>query len=113
MLETVAIKAVEQNEKVLVDLAKKIWEHPETAYNEVKACEWTAEVLRNAGFEVEVGYADLPTAIKATWGKGHPIIGFLGEYDALPGMSQKVCTVKDPVEAGAPGQGCGDRKSVV
>ncbi len=107
MLETVAIKAVEQNEKVLVDLAKKIWEHPETAYNEVKACEWTAEVLRNAGFEVEVGYADLPTAIKATWGKGHPIIGFLGEYDALPGMSQKVCTVKDPVEAGAPGQGCG------
>ncbi len=107
MLETVAIKAVEQNEKVLVDLAKKIWEHPETAYNEVKACEWTAEVLRNAGFEVEVGYADLPTAIKATWGKGQPIIGFLGEYDALPGMSQKVCTVKDPVEAGAPGQGCG------
>ena len=107
MLETIATKAIEKNEKLLTDLAKKIWDHPETAYNEVKACEWTAEVLRSLGFEVEVGYADLPTAIRATWGKGHPVIGFLGEYDALPGLSQKVGTEKEAIEYGAPGQGCG------
>lgn len=51
MIDTIATRAVDQNEKVLTDLAKKIWENPETAFNEVKACEWTAEVLRNAGFE--------------------------------------------------------------
>lgn len=107
MLETIATKAVEQNEAVLTDLAKKIWDCPETAFNEVKACEWTAQVLRNAGFQVEVGCANLPTAIRATWGKGHPVIGFLGEYDALPGLSQKVSTEKEPVTPGAAGQGCG------
>lgn len=107
MLSTVATKAVDQNAAILEDLAKKIWEHPETAFNEVKACEWTAEVLKNAGFEVEVGYVGMPTAIRATWGKGHPRIGFLGEYDALPGLSQKVSTEKELVCEGAPGQGCG------
>lgn len=107
MLHTTAIQAIEKNEAILNDLAKKIWEHPETAFNEVKACEWTAEVLRGQGFEVEIGVFGLPTAIRATWGSGHPVIGFLGEYDALPGMSQKVTTVKDPINAGAPGQGCG------
>ena len=107
MMDTVATRAVDQNAEILTDLAKKIWDHPETAFNEVQACEWTAEVLRNAGFEVEVGYVGMPTAIRATWGKGHPKIGFLGEYDALPGLSQKVSTEKEPVTAGAPGQGCG------
>lgn len=107
MKETVAVKAVEQNSQFLTDLAKKIWEHPETAYDEVDACQWIANALREQGFEVEVGYAGLPTAIRATWGKGHPVVGFLGEYDALPGLSQKVCTKKDPIAYGAPGQGCG------
>ena len=55
MINTIATKAVDQHAEILTDLAKKIWEYPETAFNEVKACEWTAEVLRNAGFEVEVG----------------------------------------------------------
>ena len=55
MLETIATKAVEKNEAILTDLAKRIWDNPETAFNEVKACEWTAEVLRNAGFTVETG----------------------------------------------------------
>ena len=107
MMETIALKAVDQNAQVLTDLANKIWNHPEVAYDEVKACQWIAEVLRQQGFEVEVGYADLPTAIRATWGKGHPVVGFLGEYDALPGLSQKVSTEKEPVAPGAPGQGCG------
>ena len=70
-----------------------------------KACEWTAEVLRNAGFEVETGYVGMPTAIRAVWGKGHPVIGFLGEYDALPGLSQKVSTGKGTGNSGCCGTG--------
>lgn len=107
MMNTIAIQTVDRNAEILTDLAKKIWEHPETAFNEVKACEWTAELLKNAGFDVEVGYCGMPTAIRATWGKGSPKIGFLGEYDALPGLSQKVSTEKEAIVAGAPGQGCG------
>ena len=107
MLETIATKAVEKNEAILTDLAKRIWDNPETAFNEVKACEWTAEVLRNAGFTVETGLYGMPTSIRASWGKGHPVVGFLGEYDALPGLSQKVSTEKEPVCAGGPGQGWG------
>ncbi len=107
MIQTTATKTVDKYAQELIALADKIWEYPETAYNEVKACEWTAEFLKKHGFNVEVGYAGLPTAIKATWGEGHPAIGFLGEYDALPGMSQKVTTEKDPIVLGGAGQGCG------
>ncbi len=107
MIDTIATKAVDQNAGILTALAKKIWANPETAFNEVNACKWTAETLRNAGFEVETGYVGMPTAIRAVWGKGHPVIGFLGECDALPGLSQKVSTEKEPLVPGAPGQGCG------
>ena len=49
----------------------------------------------------------MPTAFIATWGEGKPVIGFLGEYDAVPGCSQKVSAVKDPIKEGGPGHGCG------
>ncbi|WP_100066174.1 amidohydrolase [Miniphocaeibacter massiliensis] len=90
----------------LIELATKIWENPEVAYKEVKACEWTAEYLRKEGFDVTVGDYGVPTSIRASYGEGNPIIGLLGEYDALPGMSQKVKTEKEPVVEGAPGHGC-------
>ena len=51
MIDTIAVKAVDQNAEVLTGLAKKIWDNPETAFNEVKACQWTAEVLKNAGLK--------------------------------------------------------------
>ena len=102
-----AQKEIDAKAGILENLAMKIWEAPETAYNEVKACAWMEEVLKNEGFEVVTGYAGVPTAIKATWGSGKPILGFLGEYDALPGMSQKVSVEKDPVVLGDPGHACG------
>ena len=107
MLGNIAKAEIDKQSQSLIDLAHKMWDKPETAYNEVKACEWTAEVLKANGFDVEVGHAGLPTAIKASWGSGHPVIGFLGEYDALPGMSQKICTHKEPIVPGGAGQGCG------
>ena len=97
---------IDKEAQNLIGLADKIWEYPETAYNEVKACEWIAAALKEYGFEVETGLYGMPTSIKAVWGKGHPVIGILGEYDALPGMSQKIATEKDPIVPGGPGQGC-------
>lgn len=107
MTGILAKKGVEEKKTLLYDLAKKIWENPEVAYTEVKASKWTADFLEDQGFEVERKYTGLPTAIKATWGSGKPVIGFLGEYDALPGMSQKNSATKEPIVTDAPGQGCG------
>ena len=103
---TAAYNMIDQEAAKLTALSDKIWEYPETAYNEVKACEWIAEALKEYGFEVETGLYGMPTSIKATWGSGKPVIGILGEYDALPGMSQKVATEKDPIVPGGAGQGC-------
>ena len=102
-----AKKAIDEKKELLYDLAKKIWENPEIAYTEVKASKWTADFLEDQGFKVERKYTGIPTAIKATWGSGKPVIGFLGEYDALPGMSQKISTTKEAIIEGGPGQGCG------
>ncbi len=102
-----AYKAIDAAREDLKKLSLNIWSHPETAFREYEACKWTAEVLKKYGFEVETGVYGVPTAIKATFGSGHPVIGLLGEYDALPGMSQKVADHKEAVETGAPGQGCG------
>lgn len=107
MLGEAAQRAIEEKRALFTGLAQRIWENPETAFNEEKACEWTSEILEKEGFKVEKGCFGLPTAIRAVWGEGKPVIGFLGEYDALPGMSQKVSTVKEPVEDGAPGHACG------
>jgi aminobenzoyl-glutamate utilization protein B len=107
MTKTVAEKYIEKKADELKELSLKIWEHPEVAYEEVQASKWTADYLEANGFEVEREYAGVPTAIKASWGKGKPVIGLLGEYDALPGMSQKVKADKDPIKKGAPGQACG------
>ncbi len=107
MTGIIAKKEIDSKSSSFIDLAKKIWENPEIAYKEYNASKWTAEFLKSEGFEIETNYTGLPTAIKATWGSGKPVIGFLGEYDALPGMSQKVSTAKEPVVEGNPGQACG------
>ncbi|MBR0131398.1 MAG: amidohydrolase [Firmicutes bacterium] len=101
------IKVIDDNSEEFIDIASKMYEEPELAFNEVKACEWLTESLKKHGFDVEVGLYGMPTSIRATWGKGHPIIGVLAEYDCLPGLSQKQSTSFDPVIPGGPGQGCG------
>jgi len=98
---------VDQNEQRLVDLSKAIWEHAEVSLREFKSSDLLASELERVGFEVERGVADMPTAFIATYGSGKPIIGVLGEYDALPGLSQKVSAVEEPVESGGAGHGCG------
>lgn len=99
--------AIDAKVDELNELALKIHANPELGYNEVKACAWMVEALKKNGFEVESPVYGMPTAIRAVWGSGHPVIGLLAEYDALPGLSQKQSTVWDPVVEGGPGHGCG------
>ncbi len=91
----------------LFSLARDIWGHPELGFKETYASDALARAFAEAGFLVRKPVADIPTAFVAEWGSGTPVIGVLGEYDALPGLSQKVSTVREPVVDGGPGHGCG------
>ncbi|MBR6748847.1 MAG: amidohydrolase [Clostridia bacterium] len=89
-------------------LSDQVWEYAETAFHEDKSAEVLAAALEAEGFTVERGVAGISTAFTATWGSGKPVIGFLGEYDALSGLSQVGGeTQHNPIQAGAPGHGCG------
>ena len=88
-------------------ISRQIWESPELGFREAKSSALLRDELRSAGFVIQDGVAGMPTAFTATWGSGKPVIGILGEYDALPGLSQKDSPRPDPVQAGAPGHGCG------
>ena len=106
MFGKIAQDEIFAKQEELIDLAKKIWENPEMSFQEVKASQWIAEFLEKEGFAVERAYAGVPTALRAVWGSGKPVIGFLGEYDALSALSQKVSTQREAVVEGAPGHGC-------
>jgi aminobenzoyl-glutamate utilization protein B len=88
-------------------LNDEIWKNAEVAMEEYRSSEALASYLERAGFTVERGVAGLPTAFVGAFGSGQPVIGFLAEYDALPGLSQETATAKKPIQEGAPGHGCG------
>jgi aminobenzoyl-glutamate utilization protein B len=90
------------------EMSKTLWEYSELAMLEYRSAEYLTGVLENAGFEVERGAADMPTAFIATYGSGAPIIGILAEYDALPGNGNSIVPARVEREDGNPdGQGCG------
>ena len=91
----------------LVDLSDRIWAYAETALRETRSAAALADYAEQQGFKVERGVAGMPTAFVATYGSGRPVIGIMGEYDALPGISQKASPVQEPLQAGAAGHGCG------
>ena len=85
-----------------------IWEHPEVNFHEDFAAETLIRMLRENGFAVETKLCGLPNAFRAQYGSGKPVIAYLGEFDALSTLSQKAgCAVREPVQSGAPGHGCG------
>jgi aminobenzoyl-glutamate utilization protein B len=89
-------------------ISDAIWSYAELGLREFKSSKLLAETLKDAGFKVEMGLAGMPTCFVASYGSGEPIIGILGEYDALPMLSQKGRVPKqDPLIKGAPGHGCG------
>lgn len=98
---------LDEKQGLLANLAKDIWDHPQIALQETYAAKVSADLLQKEGFSVTKDIRSMPTAFIASWGKGKPIIGILGEYDALPGLSQKISTKKEPIADGNPGHGCG------
>ena len=102
-----AWKWISDNESRIIEASDKIWNFAELGLVEYKSSELLAHILEENGFKVQMGVSDMPTAFVASWGSGGPIIGLQGEYDALPGISQKVSTKRDPLIEGAPGHGCG------
>jgi len=103
----IAFKWIEENKDRIIEISDKIWEYAEIGLKEFKSSKLLASELEKHGFKVEMGVAGMPTAFVASWGEGKPVIGIMGEYDALPGLSQKVVPWKEPLKPGAPGHGCG------
>ena len=104
--ETAATRIAAERER-LMTVAREIWEDPELALEEHASARRLAAVLEDAGFEVTHGVGGLETAFVAEYGTGKPTIGILGEYDALPGLSQAVSAEREPIDPGGPGHGCG------
>jgi aminobenzoyl-glutamate utilization protein B len=88
-------------------ISRQIWETPELLFHEQKSSALLRDELKADGFTIQDAVAGMPTAFTATWGAGKPVIAILGEFDALPGLSQKDVPHLDPVIAGGPGHGCG------
>jgi aminobenzoyl-glutamate utilization protein B len=98
---------VDQHYADYAQTSKTIWGYAELGYHEDKSSALLQRDLKDAGFRIEAGVADEPTAFIATYGQGRPIIAILGEFDALPGLSQAAVPDRNPVTAAAPGHGCG------
>lgn len=101
--------AVDRHRDLIVDVSDQIFGFAETGFHEFKTAKLYEQVLKEQGFDVQMDIDGMPTAFKAVYGKGHPVIAFLAEYDALPELSQKGgCTERVPVEGENPdGHGCG------
>ncbi|WP_394749286.1 amidohydrolase [Spongiimicrobium salis] len=102
-----AIASVEKHKAALVRLSDSIWSLAETAFEEDLSSKVLADYAEKNGFMVERGVAGMPTAFVASYGSGQPVISVLGEFDALPGLSQKTVPTKNPLQEDAAGHGCG------
>ncbi len=96
---------VDTNRESLIETANKIFKHPEISLEEKVSSKILADYLEKQGFTLTWGLAGFETAFVAEWGHGKPILGFLAEYDALPGLGQETCSTRKVVEG--PGHGCG------
>lgn len=101
------IKSVEKHQQELIGISDKIWTYAETALRESKSAKELADYAEAQGFIVKRGVSGMPTAFIAEFGSGKPVIGIMGEFDALPGISQKAQPTKEALNQGAAGHGCG------
>ncbi|MEM8999581.1 MAG: amidohydrolase [Bacteroidota bacterium] len=101
------ITSIERHEEALIKISDSIWALAETAFDEHESARILADYAAQNGFTVDRGVAEMPTAFVATYGSGKPVISVLGEFDALPGISQKALPTKEPLNEGAAGHGCG------
>lgn len=107
-IKNMIVQSVEQKQNTYLCASMKIWSHPELAFQETRSAEVLTEILSKEAFQIERPLAGIPTAFMATFGSGRPVIAVLGEYDALPGLSQEAgLPVQKPVIPGMPGHACG------
>ena len=104
---SVVLASIDAKASAYGDVAMKIWSFAEVGYQEAKSSALLQEQLKGAGFDVKSGVADMPTAFTATWGSGKPVIGIIGEFDALPGLSQTASPDRKAVVQNGAGHGCG------
>ena len=103
-----AIESVDSMAELYKEIADKIWDNPELSLKEYKAAELYCKVLKDHGFAVTEKLCGIDTAFCGSFGSGKPVIGILGEYDALSGLSQKSgVTEKKPLVHDGSGHGCG------
>ncbi len=104
---TSATTYIDERRSFFTDLSDEIWRYAEVGLHEDRSAKALVRALLSHNFTVEEGVAGMPTAFVGSWGSGAPVIGFLGEYDALPGVSQAAKPIKEEFEPGAAGHGCG------
>lgn len=104
--EKEVLQKLEQKSEDYGTIAQKIWNFAEMGYQEEKSAGLLQETLKDAGFSITKGVAGIPTAFIAEYGSGSPVIAILGEYDALPGLSQNAVAVKESANKAA-GHACG------
>ncbi|MEN2282010.1 amidohydrolase [Algoriphagus sp. SE2] len=106
-LKTEVIQSVDTRFEALTELSDKIWSFEEIAFQETQSAAALSDYAESLGFKVTRGVGEIPTAFVAEYGSGSPVIGILGEFDALPGLSQNKVPYKSPLHEDAPGHGCG------
>ncbi|MDX1472501.1 MAG: amidohydrolase, partial [Flavobacteriaceae bacterium] len=102
----VALNSLEKQSEKYENIALKIWDWAEMGYQEYQSAALLQKTLEDEGFSIKKGVADIPTAFIAEYGSGSPVIAILGEYDALPGLSQKAVPQKESAGKSA-GHACG------
>lgn len=103
-----AIKYIDENAGIFTGVSDAVWARPELSLKEFESAKLYCDTLRKYGFEVTEGLAGVATAFCGRYGSGRPVIGILGEFDALSGLSQAAgCSEHKPLVEGAPGHGCG------
>ena len=102
-----AVSWIENNKERIIKISDEIWRFAELGLIEYKSSSLLIRELEKHGFKIKRGVAGMPTAFIASYGDAKPIIAIMGEYDALPGLSQKKVPYKEPLEPGKPGHGCG------
>ena len=103
-------RVIDEKSAKILDANDKIWEYAELAFHETKSAALLKSILKEEGFTLTEGDAGIPTCFTGTfsYGTGKPVMGILGEYDALSSLSQKAADPhKEPLQESAPGHGCG------
>ena len=107
-LKNLALGSVDEKSALFESVADKIWDNPELSLKEFGAAKLYCDTLRAEGFEVEENICGIKTAFSGKFGSGKPVIGILGEFDALSGLSQTAGAEEyAPIVSGGSGHGCG------